>query len=405
MALPEDGSPTLEGDSDIGKEQGRVLVNEAGQVSEDRGEEFRYSTPPQSVDCATSSSGSSTTTSSEDEVGNEDLDNFKSRIQVIQVLRPSIKFLWGINSMVGPLGSGDSSQTVNRADVASPLLEHLPPNWGDIGVAQKPQEDKAPCTSLEFPSGLDQQEEHILRQEDSGPIGNLQHHQVGLKEDAASLTSGHARTTTEKTKDSDAEEHPPAKRTRDTVDEEEPPSKRTRDTVDEEEPPSKRTRDPVDEEQSPAKWNRDPVDEEQPPSKRTRDPVDEEQPPAKRTRDPVDEEELHPVLSEDPVVSSLVLSPSSKMVRKRRAASSPVLSPSCKIARKRPVESPCVFSPSPSTHNENPTLSSLDFRFGVKTEGDKEEEPVPSTSSGITARMSSRPVWFRPCYELPSDPD
>ncbi|XP_016531061.1 uncharacterized protein LOC107837129 [Poecilia formosa] len=224
MALPADGSPMLEGHPDKGKDHGKVWLNEADIVSEDHGEELRYSSPPQYMDCSTSSSGSNTTSSSEDEVGNdcttssdkdevdnEDQDDFKSQLRVVQVLRPNIKFLWGIgvleqslkhvNLMVDQLCSADSSLTMDRADVASQLLEILPQNFKyiqDIRVAQKPQEDTAPCTSLEFTSGLDKQEEPILHPEKSRPIATSQHHQVGLEEDGSSLTSGHTRNITQK---------------------------------------------------------------------------------------------------------------------------------------------------------------------------------------------------------------
>ncbi|XP_016537036.1 uncharacterized protein LOC107838600 [Poecilia formosa] len=387
MVLPADGSPTLEGLPDNGKEHGKVWLNETDMVSEDHGEKSRYSSPPQSVDCSISSSedevgndctihssGSSTTSSSEDEVGNEDQDDIKSRLRVVQVLRPNIKFLWGIevleqslkllDSTVHQLCSADSSLTV--ADVASQLLEILPPNFKCvqvIGVAQKPQEDTAPSTSLEFSSGLDKQEEPILRPEESRPVGTLQHHQVGLKEDAAHVTSVTG-INRKRTKDSDVEEQPLAKRTRDSDAEEELPSKRT-------------------------KYSDDASGDEV----------------LESTLRKVAWRFLSPWMScEDPGLSSPVLSPSCEMARKRPGLSSPVLSPLSLTYCEDPILSPRVFSSSPSTQCETP-IPFPGSCFWMETEEDIEEEPIPSTSSGITARASSRYVWFRPRYVLSGDSD
>ncbi|XP_043958945.1 uncharacterized protein LOC122823414 [Gambusia affinis] len=597
MALPADGSPMLEGHPDNGKDHGKVWLNEAN------GEESRCRSPLQSVDCSTSSSGSSTTsssgnstttssrssttTSNKDEVDNEDKNDFKSRLRVVQVLRPNIKFLWGIevlkqslkhlNLTINQLGSADSSPTVYRADAASQLLEILPPNFKyiqDIGVAQKPQEDMTPCTSLEFTSGLGQQEKPILRPEKSRPIGTLQHRQVGLEEEGAFLTSGHTRSTTQKV-DAAKEDDPPsklrfgtvlpssfkftyeldkkqepnlrpedsspintspqplegwknlvasftfgrAKRTTEKVDvakEDDPPSKLSFGTVlpssfkftyelDKKQEPNLRPEDssPISTSPQPleswqnlvasftfgrAKRTTLKVDAAKPShqvglkedvahvtsvtginGKRTKDSDAEEQPPAKRTKDAVAKEELaakrteysddaswnevlrrigrriawrygkewedEPVpstplfipyrkteyeepillspvpspsprtLCEDPGLSSPVLSPLRGTVYEDPFRSSPDFSPSPLKHCEDPILSPRVFSPSPSTHCENPTMLSPDVCFWMKTEGDMEEEPTPSTSGGITETESSRHVWFRPRYVLSSDSD
>ncbi|XP_043988705.1 nuclear pore complex protein DDB_G0274915-like isoform X2 [Gambusia affinis] len=464
MELPADGSPMLEGLPDNGKEDGKLWLNGANMVSEDHGEELRYSSPPQFEDCSTSSTGSSSSSStgssstsstgssstnsigsssssstgssstsstgssstnstgssstssigssstssigssstssigssstsstgssssssSEDEVGNGDQD-FRSRFRVVQVLQPNIKFLWGIGvleqalerlkSTVDQLGSGDSSPVV-LADVALQLPEILPHNFKyiqDIGVAQKPQEDLAPCTSLEFPSGLDKQEEPILRPEKSSPIGTLQHPQVGLKEDAAHVTSVTGIN---------------GKRSRNSDDEEQPPAKRSRQTVTELELAIKSI---VQSFPSQEMEYEDPV----------------VLPPVLC---------FSPLMScEDPGLSSPILSPSCKSP----VFSSPVLSPSTLTHCEDPILSPSVFgllpwmpcedpilsplvSPS-STHFPDSNCSSPDFRFGMDTEEEAEEEAIPSTSSGITARESSRHVWFRPHYDLSSD--
>ncbi|XP_008436172.1 uncharacterized protein LOC103482035 isoform X2 [Poecilia reticulata] len=598
MALPADGSLMLEGHRDKGKDHGKVWLNEADMVSENHGEELRYSSPLHYVDCSTSSSGSNTTSSSEDKVGNyctsssdkdevdnEDQDDFKSQLRVVQVLRPNFKFLWGIgvleqslkhvNLMIDQLCSADSSLTVDRADVASQLLEILPPNFKyiqDIGVAQKCQEDTAPCTSLEVTSGLDKQEEPILHPEKSRPIATSQHHQVGLEEDGASLTSSHARSTTQKV-DAGKENDPSSKLSFGTVlpssfkftfglDKQEEPilhpqdstpvstsqhhqvdlkedaasltsgrARRTTMKVDaakEDDPTLKlsfgtvlsslfiftsgldKKQEPKPEDSSPictspqplGGWknlvasltfgcaNRttkmvDAAKEDDPkPShqvglkedaghvtsvtgingKRTKDSDAEEQPPAKRIRENQADDELpskrtkysddaswddvlqrigrrlawrygkewedEPIPSipihrkteyEDPILLSLILSPSYRMACSPPVLSSPVLSPLQGMVHEdpflsspvlsplplthceHPILSPRVFSPSPSTHCENPTVSSPDFCFWMESEGDIEEEPIPSTSSGITERVSSRHVWFRPCYVLSSD--
>ncbi|XP_043988810.1 ankyrin repeat, bromo and BTB domain-containing protein DDB_G0293800-like [Gambusia affinis] len=508
MELPADGSPMLEGLPDNGKEDGKLWLNGANMVSEDHGEELRYSSPPQSEDCSTSSTGnsstnstgssstnstgssstnstgssstsstgssstsstgssstsstgssstsstgssstsstgssstsstgssstsstgssstsstgSSSTSSSEGEVGNGDQD-FGSRFRVVQVLQPNIKFLWGIGvleealkrlkSTVDQLGSGDSSPVV-LADVASKLPEILPHNFKyiqDIGVAQKPQEDLAPCTSLEFPSGLDKQEEPILRPETSSPIGTLQHPQVGLEEDRASLTSSPAGRTTKKVE-----------------------------AVKDDDPPSQPSHQVGLKEDAAHVTSVTGIN-----GKRTKNSDDEEQPPAKRSRQTFTELELaiksivqsfpsqemeyedpvvlppvlclSPLMScEDPGLSSPILSPSCKIACKSPVFSSPVLSPSTLTHCEDPILSPSVFgllpwmpcedpilSPlvSPSTHFPNSNCSSPDFFFGMDTE----EEAIPSTSSGITARESSRHLWFRPHYDLSSD--
>ncbi|XP_043987274.1 nucleosome assembly protein 1-like 3 isoform X2 [Gambusia affinis] len=418
MELPADGSPMLEGLPDNGKEDGKLCLNGANMVSEDHGEELRYSSPPQSEDCSTSttgsssssstgsssssstgsssssstgsssssSTGSSSTSSSEDEVGNGDQD-FRSRFRVVQVVQPNIKFLWGIGvleqalerlkSTVDQLGSGDSSPVV-LANVALQLPEILPRNFKyiqDIGVAQKPQEDMAPCTSLEFPSGLDKQEEPILRPEKSSPIGTLQHPQVGLKEDAAHVTSVTG-INGKRRKNSDDEEQPPAKRSRQTVTELELAIKSIVQSF-----PSQEME--------------------------YEDPV--VLPPVLC---------LSPLMScEDLGLSSPILSPSCKSP----VFSSPVLSPSTLTHCEDPILSPSVFGLLPWMPCEDPILSPLvspssthfpdsnclspDFRFGMDTEEEAEEEAIPSTSSGITARESSRHVWFRPHYDLSGDSD
>ncbi|XP_043987794.1 uncharacterized protein LOC122839859 isoform X3 [Gambusia affinis] len=410
MELPADGSPMLEGLPDNGKEDGKLCLNGANMVSEDHGEELRYSSPPQPEDCSTSttgsssssstgsssssstgsssssSTGSSSTSSSEDEVGNGDQD-FRSRFRVVQVVQPNIKFLWGIGvleqalerlkSTVDQLGSGDSSPVV-LANVALQLPEILPHNFKyiqDIGVAQKPQEDMAPSTCLEFPSGLDKQEEPILRPEKSSPIGTLQHPQVGLKEDAAHVTSVTG-INGKRRKNSDDEEQPPAKRSRQTVTELELAIKSIVQSF-----PSQEME--------------------------YEDPV--VLPPVLC---------LSPLMScEDPGLSSPILSPSCKSP----VFSSPVLSPSTLTHCEDPILSPSVFgllpwmpcedpilsplvSPS-STHFPDSNCSSPDFRFGMDTEEEAEEEAIPSTSSGITARESSRHLWFRPHYDLSGDSD
>ncbi|XP_043994185.1 flocculation protein FLO11-like [Gambusia affinis] len=265
MAFPADGSPMLEGYQDNGKDHGKVWSKETDMVSEDHREGLRCNSPPQSVDCitissgssttsasedkvgnaciisssgssTTSSSGSSTTSSSEDEVGNdcttssrkdkddkEDQDDFNSRLRFVQVLSPNIKFLWGIgvleqslkhlNSKFDQLGSAEDRASAASRRWHAEILEILPQNFKyiqDIGVAQKPQEDTAPFTSLEFTSKLDKQEEPILRPEISRPIGTSQHRQVGWKKDRASLTSFRARSTTQKV-DVAKEDDPPSK--------------------------------------------------------------------------------------------------------------------------------------------------------------------------------------------------
>ncbi|XP_043987738.1 nucleosome assembly protein 1-like 3 [Gambusia affinis] len=418
MELPADGSPMLEGLPDNGKEDGKLCLNGANMVSEDHGEELRYSSPPQSEDSSTSSSGSSSssstgsssssssgsssssstgsssssstgsssTSSSEDEVGNGDQD-FRSRFRVVQVLQPNIKFLWGIGvleqalerlkSTVDQLGSGDSSPVV-LANVALQLPEILPHNFKyiqDIGVAQKPQEDMAPSTCLEFPSGLDKQEEPILRPEKSSPIGTLQHPQVGLKEDTAHVTSVTG-INGKRRKNSDDEEQPPAKRSRQTVTELELAIKSIVQSF-----PSQEME--------------------------YEDPV--VLPPVLC---------LSPLMScEDLGLSSPILSPSCKSP----VFSSPVLSPSTLTHCEDPILSPSVFGLLPWMPCEDPILSPLvspssthfpdsnclspDFRFGMDTEEEAEEEAIPSTSSGITARESSRHVWFRPHYDLSGDSD
>ncbi|XP_043987271.1 nucleosome assembly protein 1-like 3 isoform X1 [Gambusia affinis] len=455
MELPADGSPMLEGLPDNGKEDGKLCLNGANMVSEDHGEELRYSSPPQSEDCSTSttgsssssstgsssssstgsssssstgsssssSTGSSSTSSSEDEVGNGDQD-FRSRFRVVQVVQPNIKFLWGIGvleqalerlkSTVDQLGSGDSSPVV-LANVALQLPEILPRNFKyiqDIGVAQKPQEDMAPCTSLEFPSGLDKQEEPILRPEKSSPIGTLQHPQVGLEEDRASLTFSPTERTTKKVE-----------------------------AVKDDDPPSQPSHQVGLKEDAAHVTSVTGIN-----GKRRKNSDDEEQPPAKRSRQTVTELELaiksivqsfpsQEMEYEDPVVLPPVLCLSPLMSCEDLGLSSPILSPSCKS----PVFSSPVLSPSTLTHCEDPILSpsvfgllpwmpcedpilsplvspssthfpdsnclSPDFRFGMDTEEEAEEEAIPSTSSGITARESSRHVWFRPHYDLSGDSD
>ncbi|XP_027893140.1 uncharacterized protein LOC114156822 [Xiphophorus couchianus] len=482
MALPADGSPMLEGHPDNGKEQGKLWLNEADTVSEDHGEELRYSSSPQFVDCSTSScdsnitsssgssttsssgssttssSGSSTTSSSEDEVGNGDQD-FKSRFRVVQVLGPNIKFLWGIGvleealkllkSTVDLLDSGDSS----LADVASQLPEILPPNFRyiqDIGVARKPKEDMAPCTSQEEPILHLEKSRRTTKKVDAAKEDNppsKPSHQVGLKEDAAHVTSV--------TRDSVAEVKLPAKRPRDTVAEEELAAKRTKYSVpsDDEDPivlppvlslsPWKSCEDPglpfpilspstlmhyEDPILSPCVFS---------PSPSTH--YDQEELAAKKTKYsvlsfPYDEDAfvLPPVLSlspwtscEYPILSSPVLSPSCIMARKSPVFSSPVpvLSPSTLMQYEDPILSPSVsslpptmlyedpilspriFSPSPSTRCDSPTLSPSSFCSWLEAELDTEEAAIPSTSSGITARESSRNVWFRPHCVLSSDSD
>ncbi|XP_027884948.1 nucleolar protein dao-5-like [Xiphophorus couchianus] len=401
MALPADGSPMLEGHPDNGKDHGKVWSNEA-----EEDEVGNAGTAGSSCSSSASSSGNSTTSSSDDEADNEDQDDFKSRLCFVKVLVGKLHLsLKHHNSTVDQRGAAKSSTTVDLAGAASQLLEILPQNFKykqDIGVAQKPQEDKAPCTSLEFASGLDKQEEPILRPENPRPIGTSQHHQVGLEEGRASLTSGRTRSTTQKvddvkeddppskpsfgtalpssfevtseldkpeepilrpedsisisaspqplagwrnlvasctsgrarrttkkvddvkeddppskpsdqvglkedvahatsvtgingkrTKDSDAEEQPPAKRSKDTLAEKELTAKKTRNSVAEVKLPAKRTRNSDDAEQEPsAKRIRENQTEDVLPSKKTRDSVAEEKPPAKRTRDTVAEEEL-----------------------------------------------------------------------------------------------------------------
>ncbi|XP_043960745.1 pollen-specific leucine-rich repeat extensin-like protein 1 [Gambusia affinis] len=222
MALPADGSPVLEGHPDNGKDHGKVWSNDANMVSEDHGEGLRCRSPPQSVDCptssskdevgnagTTSSSGSSTTSSSEDEADNEDQDDFKSRLCFIKVLVGKLQqSLKSDKLKIGHRGSA-----VHRASAASQLLEIRPPNFKDIediGVAGKPQEDTTPCTSLEFTSKFDKEEEPILCPENSRPIGTTQHHQVGLEKDRATLTSRRARSISQKV-DSAKEDDLPSK--------------------------------------------------------------------------------------------------------------------------------------------------------------------------------------------------
>ncbi|XP_043955138.1 serine-rich adhesin for platelets-like [Gambusia affinis] len=260
MAFPADGSPMLEGHEDNGKDHGKMWSKETDMVSEDHGEGLRCSSPAQSVDCVTissgssttsssgssttssssssttSSSGSSTSSSSEDEVGNDcttssnkdevdnkDQDDLNSRLRVVQVLPSNIKFLWGIgvleqslkhlNSKFDQLGSAADRATAPSLRWHAEILEILPPDFKyikDVGVAQKPQEDTAPCTSLEFTSELDKPEEPILRPENSRPIGTSQYHQGGMKKNRASLTSGRTRSTTQKV-NSAKEDDPPLK--------------------------------------------------------------------------------------------------------------------------------------------------------------------------------------------------
>ncbi|XP_014881299.1 uncharacterized protein LOC106942512 [Poecilia latipinna] len=367
MALPADGSPTLEGNPDNGKEHGKVWLNEADVVSEDHGEELRYSSALQSVDCSTSSIG--------DEVGNEDQDDLRpEKSRPIATLQ---HHQVGLEEKGASLTSRRARRITNMVYAAK---EEDPPSKLSFGTVLP--------SSFKFTPGLDKQEEPILRPEDSGPIGvspqplggwkslvasltfgrarratkkvdaakaddpsSKPLHQVGMKEDAAHVTSVTG-INGKRRKDSDSEEQPPAKRIRENQADDEFPSKRTRDTVSEEEPPAKRTKIGL------------------PPSGdlfsvfRAR-PLPEKDLRAKRTRDSVAN-----------VLSS----------RKDPGLSPPVLSPSCKIARKRPILSPRVFRPPPRM-----------------MPCDMEEEPKPSTSSGITARESSRHVWFRPRYVLSSD--
>uniref|UniRef100_A0A3B5KV78 Uncharacterized protein n=1 Tax=Xiphophorus couchianus TaxID=32473 RepID=A0A3B5KV78_9TELE len=246
-------------------------------VSEDQGRSS-YRSPPDSVDCITSSS--------EVQVGNDCTSSCSGSCTTSSILR------------------------VNPAFAASQLLEVRPPSFKyicEIGMVQKPQEGISPLTSLESTCGLDKQEEPILSPEDSRPIGTLQHHQVGLEEDAAHVTSvtGNNR---KRTKGRGDEEEPPAKRTRENQAEDDLSSKRTRNSGAEEELPAKRTRESGDaendlpskrtrnsgaEEELPAKRTRESGDgEEEPSAKRTRENPAEDDLPAKRTRDSGDEEEL-----------------------------------------------------------------------------------------------------------------
>ncbi|XP_027893687.1 uncharacterized protein LOC114157104 [Xiphophorus couchianus] len=537
MALPADGSPALEGLPDNGKEHSKLCLHEADTVSEDHGEELRYSLPSQSVDCSTSSSGSSTsssgsstsysgsstscsgsstsssgsstsssgsstsssgsstscsgsstsssgssatrsiedelgnacttssnegkvgnacttssnegtTRSNKDEVHNEDQNDFKSRLRVVQVLRPNIKFLWGIgvleqslkhlNWTVDKLSSADTSLTGDRADAMSQLLKILPPHFKYIkviGVSRKPQEDTASCTKLDkqeepilrpkksrpigtlkhhqvdleedtgsltsdrdrrtrkkmdaakkvdppsklrfgtvlpsrflFTSGLDKQEEPILRSEDSRPIGTLQHHQVGLKEHAGSLTSGRDRRARKKM-DAAKEDDPPHKLSFGAVlpssfkftcelDKKQEPNMRpisispqplagwktlvasvafdrTRRTTKkvnaakEDEPSSKPShqiglKEDAAHETSVTAINR----------KRTKDSDAEEQPPAKRTRDTVDICRPSTASCEDPGQSSPLLVPLPTLERNLPVFSDPDPSPSCEMPAK-----------------------------------------------------------------------
>ncbi|XP_027877764.1 uncharacterized protein LOC114147510 [Xiphophorus couchianus] len=161
MALPADGSPKLEGLPDNGKEHGKVWSNETDMVSEDYGEGLRFDQLSSAVDRGSAAS-------------------LHWHSEILEILPPNFKYIQ------------------------------------DIGVDEKPEEDTAPCTSLEFTSGLDKQEEPILRSENSRPIGTSQHHQVGLEEDGASLTSGRARSITQKV-DAAKEDNPPLKLSSGTV--------------------------------------------------------------------------------------------------------------------------------------------------------------------------------------------
>ncbi|XP_043977402.1 endochitinase A-like isoform X2 [Gambusia affinis] len=513
VALPEDGSPTLEEHLADGKDIGKVGSNvfqetiSDNMVSGDHGEVPRCSSPPQSVDCSTSSSVSSSQddwassfsgsciSSSSGSSSLNDWASSSSCSSVTSYSKDEVGSDW--TTSYGSISTTSCSPTVDRP-------------YAELEMTQKFQEDIFHLTSLEEP---------ILSPDDSRPFGVLQRHQVGLVGDATRMTSvtgkngkrtmdsdSEEEPPAKRTRDSDAEEEPSAKRTRDSDDvEEAPPAKRTRVSVSEEEPSAKRTRDSDDvEEAPPAKRTRVSVSEEEPSAKRTRDSDDvEEAPPAKRTRDSVSEvepsakstgehqprdelpskrtrdsgaeeeippkisrnsdHEEEPVLSpstnvlcedsfqsspdrspspmslwgdhlfspfglspmsasEDPILSSPVFSPSPRLpcegpivsvyaisppISEDPILSSPVLSRPPSTACEDPIASSPVVSTSPATYCKIPSATFPCFCVWMKSQMDREEEPIPSTSGigsdGIRGRESPRQVWFRPHYDLSSD--
>ncbi|XP_043998652.1 protein IWS1 homolog [Gambusia affinis] len=469
VALPADGSPALEEHLADGKDIGKVGSNvfqetiSDNMVSGDHGEELRCSSPPQSVDCSSSSSVSSSQdgwassfsgsciSSSSVSSSQDDWASSFSGSSITSYSEDEVGSDW--TTSYGSISTTSCSPTVDRP-------------YAELEMAQKLQDGIFHLTSPEEP---------ILSADDSRPFGVLQRHQVGLVGDAThgTLVTG---KNGKRTKDTDSEEEPPAKRTRDSDSEDEPPAKRTRDSEAEEEPPAKRTRDSNDVvEEPPAKRTRDSVSEEEPsanstgehqprdelPSKRTRDSGAEEEIPAKRSRKSDDEEE--PVLSpstnvlcedsfqsspvrspspmslwgdhlfspfdlspmsgcEDPILSSPVFSPSPRLpcegpivsvyaisppISEDPILSSPVLSRPPSTPCEDPIVSSPVVSTSSSTYCKIPSARFPCFCVWMKSQMDREEEPIPSTSGigsgGIRGRESSRQEWFRPHYDLSSD--
>ncbi|XP_043977404.1 uncharacterized protein LOC122833683 isoform X2 [Gambusia affinis] len=455
VALPEDGSPTLEEHLADGKDIGKVGSNvfqetiSDNMVSGDHGEVPRCSSPPQSVDCSTSSSVSSSQddwassfsgsciSSSSGSSSLNDWASSSSCSSVTSYSKDEVGSDW--TTSYGSISTTSCSPTVDRP-------------YAELEMAQKLQEDIFHLTSLEEP---------ILSPDDSRPFGVSKRHQVGLvgDETRGTLVTG---KNGKRTMDSDSEEEPPAKRTRDSDAEEELSSKRTRDSDDDEEaPPAKRTRDSVSEEEPSAKSTGEHQPRDELPSKRTRDSGAEEEIPPKRSRNSDHEEEpflspstnvlcedsfqsspdrspspmslwgdhlfspfgLSPMsASEDPILSSPVFSPSPRLpcegpivsvyaisppISEDPILSSPVLSCPPRTACEDPIVSSPVVSTSPATYCKIPSATFPCFCVWMKSQMDREEEPIPSTSGigsdGIRGRESPRQVWFRPHYDLSSD--
>ncbi|XP_027892247.1 uncharacterized protein LOC114156174 [Xiphophorus couchianus] len=218
VGLPADGSPTLKEHPDDGKDLGKVWSNvfqeimSDNMVSGDHEEESRCSSPPQSVDCSTSSSGSSSQDDWASSFSGSCISS-SSRSSITIFSEDEVGSDW--TSSYGNISTTSCSPTVDRP-------------YAELEMAQKLQEGIFQLTSLEEP---------VLSPDDCRPFGISQRHQVGLVGDVTRVTSATG-ISRKRTKDSDSEEEPPAKRTRDSDAEEEPPAKRTRDSFDEEEPPS-----------------------------------------------------------------------------------------------------------------------------------------------------------------------
>ncbi|XP_043998681.1 protein IWS1 homolog isoform X2 [Gambusia affinis] len=426
VALPADGSPALEEHLADGKDIGKVGSNvfqetiSDNMVSGDHGEELRCSSPPQSVDCSSSSSVSSSQdgwassfsgsciSSSSGSSSQDDWASSSSCSSNTSYSEDEVGSDW--TTSYGSISTTSCSPTVDRP-------------YAELEMAQKLQDGIFHLTSPEEP---------ILSADDSRPFGVLQRHQVGLVGDAThgTLVTG---KNGKRTKDTDSEEEPPAKRTRDSEAEEEPPAKRTRDSVDEEEPPAKRTRDSVDEEEIPAKRSRKSDDEEEPVLSPSTNVLCEDSFQSSPVRSPSPMSlwgdhlfspfDLSPMSGcEDPILSSPVFSPSPRLpcegpivsvyaisppISEDPILSSPVLSRPPSTACEDPIVSSPVVNTSSTTYCKIPSARFPCFCVWMKSQMDREEEPIPSTSGigsgGIRGRESSRKEWFRPHYDLSSD--